>query len=221
MTAGNARLEHQIVFDAEARDQVELLEHQPEPVAPQFRPAGIAEARRRNASPSADLAAIGRIEAGDQMQQRALAAAGFAGQRDALAGRDGRGSPRAAPRSARRRRDRSWSGPDTLSTIGLPLAMSGADGAASHAASGISARTRRPAPAAGTPRHRADLRDGAGSRLRPTSLKPAASISCAHHALLDPVQRLGDVDAVARPWRNDRRSPGSRRASAPRTSSCS
>ena len=35
-----------------------------------------------------DLAAIGRIEPGDQMQQRALAAAGFAGQRDALAGGD-------------------------------------------------------------------------------------------------------------------------------------
>ena len=40
-----------------------------------------------------DLAAIGGIEAGDQMQQRALAAAGFAGQRDALAGGDGQVHP--------------------------------------------------------------------------------------------------------------------------------
>ena len=92
MAAGDARLEHEIVLDGEARDQVELLKHQAEPVAPQCRAAGIGEfGDRRIGQP--DLAAIGRIEPGDQMQQRALAAAGFAGQRDALAGGDGQVHP--------------------------------------------------------------------------------------------------------------------------------
>ena len=40
-----------------------------------------------------DLAAVGPIEARDQVQQRALAAAGFAGQRDALACRDAQVHP--------------------------------------------------------------------------------------------------------------------------------
>ena len=86
MAAGDARLKCEIVVDRQARDQIELLEHQPEPVAPQFRAAGIAEfADQRISQP--DLAAVGGVEPGDQMQQRALAAAGLACQRDAFARR--------------------------------------------------------------------------------------------------------------------------------------
>jgi hypothetical protein len=44
-------------------------------------------------SASRDLAAVGPIEPGDQMQQRALAAAGFSRQRDALACRDAEVDP--------------------------------------------------------------------------------------------------------------------------------
>ena len=87
MTAGDAGLEGEIVGDVQARDQVELLKHQPEPVAPQRGPAGIGKLGDERAV-EPDLAAIGAIEPGDQVQQRALAAAGFAGQRDALAGGD-------------------------------------------------------------------------------------------------------------------------------------
>jgi len=84
VTAGNPRLENQIVFHRETRNQVELLKHQAEPVAAQFRAPGIAEfADRRIGQP--DLAAIGGIEACDQVQERALAAAGFTRQRDAFA----------------------------------------------------------------------------------------------------------------------------------------
>ena len=87
MAAGDTRLECEVISDGQARDQVELLKHQAQPVAPQCRAAGIAETRQRCVG-DPDLTAIGRIQPGDQMQQRALAAAGFAGQRDALAGRD-------------------------------------------------------------------------------------------------------------------------------------
>src|SRR5450759_4144869 len=45
MTAGNARLEREVIFDIQARDQVELLKYQTQPVAPQCRPAGIGEIR--------------------------------------------------------------------------------------------------------------------------------------------------------------------------------
>ena len=47
VTAGNARLERQVIVDIQARDQVELLEHQAEPIAPQGRPAGIGQIRYR------------------------------------------------------------------------------------------------------------------------------------------------------------------------------
>ncbi len=84
MTAGNARLENQIVFHRETRNQVELLKHQTEPVAAQFRASGIVEfADLCIGQP--DLAGIGCIEPCDQVQERALAAAGFARQCDALA----------------------------------------------------------------------------------------------------------------------------------------
>ncbi len=85
MAAGNARLKRQVIPHIEARDQVELLKNQTKPVAPQRRETGIAEFRNRDAG-KPDLAAVGAIKSRDQMQQRAFAAAGFAGQRHALAG---------------------------------------------------------------------------------------------------------------------------------------
>ena len=45
MPVGDARLEGEVVVDGKTRDQVELLEHQPEPVAPQLRAAGIGQRR--------------------------------------------------------------------------------------------------------------------------------------------------------------------------------
>ena len=39
MTAGDPRLEREIVFHGQARDQVELLKHQTEQIAPQFEQA--------------------------------------------------------------------------------------------------------------------------------------------------------------------------------------
>ena len=73
MLAGDARLEGEIVFDREARDQVELLKNQPEPVAPQRRAAGVGKAGDVGVA-QPDLAAIGGVEPRDQVQQRALAA---------------------------------------------------------------------------------------------------------------------------------------------------
>ena len=93
VAAGDARLERQVIPHIEARDQIELLKYQTEPVAPQCRQAGIGEiGNGRVGEP--DLAAVGAIEARDQMQERTLAAAGFAGQRDPLACRDVRFTPR-------------------------------------------------------------------------------------------------------------------------------
>ena len=77
MPAGETRLEFQIVVDIEARHQVELLEHQAQPVAPQRRAAGIVEFADLGAVED-DAAAVGAVEACDQMQQRALAGTGFA-----------------------------------------------------------------------------------------------------------------------------------------------
>src|SRR5256885_10113018 len=49
VAVGNAGLEDEIVFHIQARDQVELLKHQPEPIAPQRRAAGVGEIRNRGA----------------------------------------------------------------------------------------------------------------------------------------------------------------------------
>src|SRR6185437_8278815 len=87
MLAGDARLEGEVVLDREARDQVELLEHEPEPVAAQRRASGVGEVGDGGAV-EPDLAAIGGIEPRDQMQQRALSGARFAGQCHALASGD-------------------------------------------------------------------------------------------------------------------------------------
>ena len=164
MAAGNARLEREIVPDIQARDQVELLKHQPEPVAPQRRAAGIGRDRRDMRFGEPDLAAVGLIQSGDQMQQRALAAAGFARQRDAFAGRDAQGPRRAAPRPALRPSDRSWSDCGRSARSDCRVARGRRE--ASSAASDTSARTRPPVPADGTPRRRAGLPGGAGNRLR-------------------------------------------------------
>src|SRR4029077_5737327 len=84
VTAGNAGLKGEVVPHVETGDQVELLKNQAKPIAPQRRQSAIAEiGNRRIGYP--DLAAVRAIEARDQMQQRALAAAGFASKRDALA----------------------------------------------------------------------------------------------------------------------------------------
>src|SRR6516162_3232884 len=84
VTAGNAGLKSKVVPHAETGDQVELLKYQAEPVAPQRRQSVIAEIRNRGVGYS-NLPIVRAIEARDQMQQRALAAAGFTGERDALA----------------------------------------------------------------------------------------------------------------------------------------
>ncbi len=77
VTARNAGLEHEVIFDIKARDQVELLKHQTQPVAPQCRPAGVGQIGQRCVG-QPDRTTVGTIQPGDQMQQRALAAAGFA-----------------------------------------------------------------------------------------------------------------------------------------------
>ncbi len=41
MPAGDTGLEGEVIPDVQARDQVELLKHQSQPVAPQFGAAGI------------------------------------------------------------------------------------------------------------------------------------------------------------------------------------
>ena len=87
MPAGNAGLEGEVIPDIQARDQVELLKHQSQPVTPQLGAAGIGQVGDRNIG-EPDLAGVGAVQSGDQMQQRAFAAAGLPGQRDALARRD-------------------------------------------------------------------------------------------------------------------------------------
>ncbi len=83
--AGDACLECQIVRDIQARNQIELLEHQAQPVAAQRSAGGVVEVGDLHVV-EPDVAAIGGIEPCDQVQQRAFPRAGFARQRDALAG---------------------------------------------------------------------------------------------------------------------------------------
>src|SRR4029079_16360444 len=94
MTPGNARLEREIVVNRERRDQIELLEYQPEAIPAQFSAAGIRQPGDLGII-EPDRAAVGGVETRDQVQQRALAAAGFAGECDAFAG--GHGTVDAAP----------------------------------------------------------------------------------------------------------------------------
>ena len=62
-----------------------MLKNEADPVTPQFGAAGVGE-RGDLGVLEPNRAVIGSIQPGDQVQQRALAAAGFARQRDALAG---------------------------------------------------------------------------------------------------------------------------------------
>src|ERR1700686_4641959 len=92
VAAGNAGLKRKIIPDIEARNQIELLKYQTEPVAPQSRKAGIGEIRNGCVGET-DRTAVSPIKARDQMQKRTLAAAGLAGQCDALACRDAQVHP--------------------------------------------------------------------------------------------------------------------------------
>ncbi len=61
MAAGDARLEDEIIGDRKTRDQIELLEHEAEPVTAQLGAAGIAElCDKRVREPN--LAAIGGVQ---------------------------------------------------------------------------------------------------------------------------------------------------------------
>ena len=84
ITPGDPRLKRQIVGDVETRDQIELLENKADLAAPDLGKAAVRQ-RRDVLAFKIDHAAVGIVEARDQMQQRALAAAGFADQRHALA----------------------------------------------------------------------------------------------------------------------------------------
>ncbi|MDT4883222.1 hypothetical protein FQZ97_1192490 [compost metagenome] len=84
MAVRQARLKRQVVADAQAGYQVELLEHQADPRAPPGRQLVLAQLRQRPAV-DMDAAGVEAVEPGQQVQQRALAAAGFAHQRQAAA----------------------------------------------------------------------------------------------------------------------------------------
>jgi len=122
VAAGNAGLKREVIPDIEGSDQIELLKYQTKPVAAQRRQAGIVRSEMDVSAslispPSADR------RPANQMQKRALAAAGFAGQRDALACRDAQVSPRAVRRCARLRNGRPLVRLRTLSTIWLLFVM--------------------------------------------------------------------------------------------------
>ncbi len=86
--SGNARLKCEIVFDM-LRLGIRLNCWNTSPSRSRRSAARSASERPVTASPSSLMSPpSAAIEARDQMQQRALAAAGFAGQRHALAGRD-------------------------------------------------------------------------------------------------------------------------------------
>src|SRR6266478_760411 len=61
VASGNARLESEVILDIQARDQVELLKDQAQPVAPQRRATCIGEIRNR-AVGQPDLAAVSAVE---------------------------------------------------------------------------------------------------------------------------------------------------------------
>ena len=88
--AGEAGLEGEVGGDVEARDQVELLEDEADPVAAERGAGGVGGAGDRGAA-DRDRAGVGGVEAGDEVEEGALAAAQLAGQREALAAGRGRG----------------------------------------------------------------------------------------------------------------------------------
>src|SRR3954454_16298446 len=80
VTAGKTGLEYEIVLYTQARDQVELLKHQPQAVPSQCRPRGVGKIGNGGIG-EGDLDIVGAIQPGDQMQQRAFATAGLPRQR--------------------------------------------------------------------------------------------------------------------------------------------
>ena len=83
--AGEARLKRDIGADRETGDQVELLEHDGQGLAPQRSASEVGKPGHLGVVHE-NLAACGVVESRDEMQERALAAAGFSHQGDARAG---------------------------------------------------------------------------------------------------------------------------------------
>ena len=75
-TARDTRLKREIVADRQTRDEVELLEHDPQSFAAERGPVKVRKRRHQDAI-QPDLAAIGLIKSSDEMQERALSAAGL------------------------------------------------------------------------------------------------------------------------------------------------
>ena len=84
--AGEPRLEGEVAGDVEARDQVELLEDDADRCRGAAPPGRRRRARAERRPGDRDRAAVGVVEAGGEVQERALAAARLAGQRQAGAG---------------------------------------------------------------------------------------------------------------------------------------
>ena len=85
MSSGDARLEGEIIGNRERRDQVELLEHQAKPITAECGALGILQPGDGDVAQH-NFAAVGLVETGNQMQQRALAAAALAGERNTFTG---------------------------------------------------------------------------------------------------------------------------------------
>ena len=75
----------QVLGNRQRWNEIELLKHQPDGAAPQGGEPGVVH--RGDVGPvHPDLASIGRIQPGDQMQQRAFARSGFTRKRQVLPG---------------------------------------------------------------------------------------------------------------------------------------
>jgi hypothetical protein len=64
--------EKEVLLHGEGRDQVEELEHEPDPVAPEERPFAFGKGRDQNAVDH-DLARVRQIDPGDEVEQRGFA----------------------------------------------------------------------------------------------------------------------------------------------------
>ncbi|MNN01968.1 hypothetical protein D3C81_1146040 [compost metagenome] len=82
MPASQPGLKGQVRRHVQAADQVVLLEHQANALPPPLRQRRLRTAVERDAIDQ-DTAAVGTVQAGNQVQQRALAAARLAHQRQA------------------------------------------------------------------------------------------------------------------------------------------
>ena len=115
--AGEAGLEGEVGGDVEARDQVELLEDEADGAAAELGAGGVGEGGDLGAV-DLDGAGVDGVEAGDEVEERALAAARFAGEREASAGGEGE-------RDAAEDRDRALGGRGRTSRPGRPVSMAG------------------------------------------------------------------------------------------------